>query len=366
MTHRRLRIRPQKVAKRKFNRLLSMKPTHFILIQLFLLSQISLIWPQSNLSLGDRYAIIVGGIGGREEYTEKYFSQTSRLYDFLVNKLGYERNNVVYLFEDTSFDSLNIDYTATAANVRRAFYRVAQTMQKDDQLLVFLVGHGTFDGRWSKFNLVGPDLRDIDFGRLLSELPTKKIILINTASTSGAFIERLSAEERVIITATKSGGQHYETNFADFFLDALSSEEADSNKDTRISMLEAFNFARASQDKWFEEKRRIRAEHPLLDDNGDGKGSQKLGAVGDGLLASRVYLNPISTELQSSLQHARSGMQSAVDSLLLRRVTLEAQIQELKARKPQMKAEEYGNELETLLVQLAKVSRELRKRESEN
>ncbi|NIR52292.1 hypothetical protein GWO43_03770 [candidate division KSB1 bacterium] len=203
-------------------------------------------------------------------------------------------------------------------------------------------------------------MRDIDFGQLLSQLPTQRIILVNTASASGPFIEKLSGEERVIITATKSGQEHFETSFADFFLDALTFDEADFNKDNRISMLEAFKFARTKQDNWFEEKRRIPSEHPLLDDNGDGEGSQDLRNSEDGLWASRVYLNPVSKELESSLKSLQSGSSSAKDSLLLQKARLEQEIEDLKARKPQMNPADYSQKLETLLIRLAKVSRELK------
>ena len=311
--------------------------------------------------LGERYAVIVGGPGGLEEYTDKYFSQTSRMYDLLVNRLGYDRDKVWYLFERTDYDSVNIRYQATADNVRRVFGELAQRLQKEDQLFVFLVGHGSFDGVWSRFNLVGPDLRDIDFARLLSSLPTQKIVLVNTASASGPFIERLSAPERVIITATKSGLQHYETNFADFFLDALTSETCDFNKDNRVSMREAFKCARTEQDRWFEEQRRIRAEHPLLDDNGDGRGTQNVEEGPDGTWAARVYLNPVSEELKRSLVNVQAGTQSRADSLRLQKAALEEQIQDLKARKAQLTPTEYAAQLETLLIRLARVNQELKK-----
>lgn len=157
----------------------------------------------------------------------------------------------------------------------------------------------------------------------------------------------------MIITATKSGYQHFETNFADFFLEALASKEADFNNDKRISMLEAFKFARNNQDKWFEEQRRIRAEHPLFDDNGDGKGNHDLEGASDGRWASRVYLGPISEELEATLEKIKSGKQTSRDTLLLKKLALEQQIEDLKAKKPQMDFEDYMRQLEALLIQLA-------------
>lgn len=232
-------------------------------------------------------------------------------------------------------------------------------MTPEDQLFVFLVGHGTFDGRWSKFNLVGPDLRGIDYAKLLAELPTRRIVFVNTSSASGPFIKTLSAEERVIITATKSGTQYHETSFADFFLDALSGTDSDFNKDGKVSMLEAFQYARRQQDQLYEDERRLRTEHPLLDDNGDGEGSQAPDDSDDGRWASRVSLYPVSPELQVTLEKAEAGTLSPADSLRLEKARLTTAVEDLKAKKDQLSSEEYAKQLESLLIRLAKVNREL-------
>ncbi len=184
---------------------------------------------------------------------------------------------------------------------------------------------------------------------------------MNTSSDSGPFIKKLSGKERVIITATKSGREYFETSFANFFLDAFADNQADSNKDKRVSILEAFKFAKTGQDKWYEEQRRLRAEHPLLDDNGDGKGSQDLEDAEDGKWASRVYLAGLSSALQTSLQRAKSGAQSPADSLRLEKLGFEQQIENLKAKKEQLSPKDYISQLESLLVQLAKTNQRLKK-----
>lgn len=326
----------------------------------------SILYPQSSM-FGERYAMIIGGIGGQPEFTEKFLQQTSRMYHLLVERFDYEPDNIVYLLEKPELDSAKINLQATAENVRKTFEQLAHRMKANDQLLVFMVGHGSYDGDWARFNLVGADLRDIDFVQLLDRLPTKKIIFVNTASASGPFVERLSGPQRVIITATKSGHEHFAANFTDFFLNALSSEEADINKDNRTSMAEAFSFAKTKQDKWFEEQRRVRAEHPILDDNGDGKGSPTLdGSAADGQWASRVYIGPVSAEWQAVVKKAESGQASPTDKMLLEKLALEQKIEDLKARKAQMAPAEYSRQLETLLVRLAKLNKEIKEKAGGN
>ncbi len=315
---------------------------------------------QENSGIGQRYALLIAGPGGQQEFTTKYLAQTTRLLSVLLDSLQYKKENIVYLHEHVSLDSTNIDGVATADNVRRALLDFKERLGPKDQLFVFMTGHGSFDGEWSKFNLVGPDLRDIDYAQLLAQLPTKKIIVVNTSSASGPFIRRLSAEERVIVTATKSGAQQFETNFADFFLDAITSGAADFDKDARISIAEAFNHARGSQDRWFEDKRLLRAEHPLLDDNADGDGSQDLGDSKDGSWASRVFLGPPSPEIRSTLEGLTAGSDSERDKLVLRKAALDEEIADLKARKEQLSPKAYSQKLETLLIELARISKQLK------
>ncbi|RMF57295.1 MAG: hypothetical protein D6743_19165, partial [Calditrichaeota bacterium] len=291
---------------------------------------------------GRRFALIIGGIGGEEAFTKKYLEQTQRMYNLLVERLQYQPANILYLFEDPALDSVRITGRSTAAEVKKAVRRLARELKPEDQLFVFMVGHGTFDGRWSKFNLVGPDLRDLDYAELLSRLPTDRIILVNTSSASGPFIKRISNKERVIVTATKTGLQNQETHFADFFIDAFASDAADINKDKRVSLAEAFRYARVHLEKWYGDKRRLAAEKPLLDDNGDGEGSPKLENAADGLWARRVYLAPVSQELEAALQKSRSGVpQSPREKLLFEKLALEQKIEDLKARKSQLTARAY-------------------------
>ncbi|MFQ5648646.1 MAG: hypothetical protein ACE5IY_01780 [bacterium] len=337
-----------------------MKSTGLLIKMHVLLLVVSAAFAQSSQAMGERYALIIGGAGGQKEFSDKYFEQTRRLYDLLADSLGYKEQNLIYLFEDLAYDSLKITAVANSANVRNSMEQLSKKMHPEDQLLVVLIGHGTFDGEWAKFNLVGPDLKDIDYAEMLATLPTRRIIVVNTSSASGPFIKRLSTKERVVVTATKSGAQYFETNFADFFLDALANEAADSNKDKRISLLEAFTYARTSQDDWFEENRRLRAEHPLLDDNGDGVGSQEFDDSKDGLWASRVYLGPAAPELEAALQKMSTGDQSPLDKLRLEKFQLQQQIEELKTRKDQLAPEEYSKQLETLLIRFAQVSRKIK------
>ena len=141
-------------------------------------------------------------------------------------------------------------------------------------IFVTLIGHGSFAGGTARFNLPGPDLSAADFNAMLQKLPTKQIVFVNTSSSSGPFVEALSGPGRTIVTATRNGAEQYATLFGGFFVDALTSDAADADKNKRVSVLEAFNYAKAEVARAYEREGLLATEHALLDDNGDKEGSQ--------------------------------------------------------------------------------------------
>ncbi|MGH7602156.1 MAG: hypothetical protein ACREOI_37805, partial [bacterium] len=237
------------------------------------------------------HVIIIAGKGGQPEFTEKYAQFARQFYDILVGKHGFSPSQIS-VFAESEMKLPIASAPCLADNVRAAFDRLAGTVQKTDMLAVILFGHGTFDGDWAKFNLEGSDLRDLDFAQLLDRLPAQRQIFVNTSAASGPFIEKISRQGRVIIAATRNGEEKYATVFPEYFIEAfLKPEEADLDKNSRVSLLEAFDYSRDHVVRFYESANRLRPEHPLLDDNGDGNGSETPAAYsGDGQIANRTFL----------------------------------------------------------------------------
>jgi hypothetical protein len=255
--------------------------------------------------------------------------------------------------------------TCTATNVETTFMKLAGALQAEDVIVVVLFGHGTADANFAKLNLIGTDLRDIDFARLLEHLPARQQVIVNTTAASAGFIEKLARSERVVITATRSAEEKYVTVFPEYFVEAfVKGEEVDLNKDRKISFLEAFDYARDRVVRFYEQANRLRPEHPLLDDNGDGLGSEIPAAQGftakvssaanDGMLAARLFFD---AGAAAALSEAPATLAGPLEQ---KKAKLLAEIETLKTRKASLPAPEYERKLEELFVALARLNREIK------
>ncbi len=102
----------------------------------------------------------------------------------------------------------------------------------------------------------------------------------------------LSGKDRTVITATRTEGERNQTRYGEYFAEALSTDDADMDKDGRVSMLEAFTWARRRVVESYERDGQLLTEHAVLDDNGDGKGTDEPGQPGeDGALARTLFLS---------------------------------------------------------------------------
>jgi len=294
-----------------------------------------------------KFAVIISGIGGEEAYSTRFAKWAADLRAALVDRLGFAEDHLITLNEKPG----EHEQQCSADAVRDAFSRLRNSVKSDNQVFVFFIGHGSFDGKVAKFNLFKTDLTAADYAQLINNLPTRKVVIVNTASASGEFIKPLSGPGHVVITATRSGQEQIATRFAEYFIAALGNPEADTDKNGRVSALEAFNYASKMTGSYYEQKGILATEHPLLDDNGDGVGHAKA-EEGDGALAKTTYFD--------SLPLQQAGGDEELAKLFSERLRLEGEIEQLKARKAQMNEDEYDAALEKLLIEFAKVGQGIR------
>ena len=289
----------------------------------------------------NKVAVIINGAGGEPAYAKQFAEWTADLNSVLSQRYGFDSRQIRVLSEKQ----------ATAEEVKRTFTALKSELDANNVVFLFLIGHGSFDGKEAKFNLVGPDLSAADYNQLLTALPTRRIAVFNMSSASGEFVKPLSAKGRIVVTATRNGQETNATRFPGFFIAALKATDGDTDQDGHTSILEAFVYANRLTEEFYKRAGRLATEHALLDDNGDGIGREKPDA-GEGLLARATYLDSLSVD--------EAAASAATGRLLKERARLEGEIEQLIARKTNMPEAEYEAMLERLFIELAKVNRSIK------
>jgi len=296
----------------------------------------------------NKHAVIINGAGGEPEYATQFEKWTMELSSVLSDRYGFDSKQIKVLTEKPA-DATTA--RSTAEVVKGTFATLKSQLDANNILFLFLIGHGSFDGKESKFNLVGPDLSATEYNAMLSALPTRRVVVFNMSSASGEFIKSLAAKGRIVVTATRNGQETNATRFAGFFIAALNATDADTDQDGHTSVLESFVYANRLTEDFYKRAGRLATEHALIDDNGDGVGHEKVEA-GEGLLARTIYLDSLSGD--------EAAANVATAKLLKDRARLEGEIEQLIARKGSMQEAEYEATLERLFIELAKVNRSIK------
>jgi hypothetical protein len=296
-------------------------------------------------------AVIVG-LAGEPEHAELFQRWGATLVDASA-KLGVAKP--IYLAEKTDVDPKRITGRSTKDEIVKAFDAL-KAAGEDDVVFIVLIGHGTFDGKVAKFNLPGPDMTPADFEPLLKGLKSRHVVFVNTASASGPFIEALAGQGRTVVSATRTGSERFATLFGGYFVDAIAGSEADADKNKRISVLEAFTFAKREVATAYEREGIMLTEHALLSDSG-GEGIPNPSIDGkQGKVAALLSLG--STTAGDPLPE-----DPKLRALYLERRDLERRIEALKLLKGSMPADRYTSELEKLATDLALKTRQIRETE---
>ncbi|MBI3666329.1 MAG: hypothetical protein HY236_08915 [Acidobacteria bacterium] len=280
-----------------------------------------LVAPALRAQTGATYFLIVGGLGGEPDYEQRFAAYVKDLEQICRSAAG-----------DPARVTTLSGKTATKQAIQAALDSLARATTPADSLAVFLIGHGTFDGTTYKFNIPGPDVTGEELRGLLDRIPAGRQLVVNATSSSGVCAEVLARENRIVVTATRSGTERNATVFARYWVEALRDPAADADKNESISALEAFRYAEEKVKRFYADQKRLATEHPRL----------------EGKLAASFVLARLGSAAVAATDPARRKM-------LARREGLEQQIDALKYKKSALPAEQYKKELERLLLELARV-----------
>jgi len=274
------------------------------------------------------HVVIVTGIGGGAEYAARFHASASAM-AAAARSGGVPDGNIAYLAGDSAPGIAR----STKANVERALGDALRRAGADDLVFVLLIGHGSHEGAESRLNLPGPDITAAGISSLLAGARSRRVVVVNAASGSGDFVAALAAPGRTIVTATKSSAERNETLFAQHFVAAFAGAGADTDKDGKTSVLEAFEYARREVARAYAADNRLLTEHAVLEDGADGA------------VARSLHLGAPAP--------AASSADPAMARLLEQKRDVETRLAALRRRKDTMPATEYDAQLERLLVELA-------------
>lgn len=281
------------------------------------------------------HVLIVTGLAGEPQYGIKFHSAGVAVYQAAKTKWGVADSSLIYLADDPTADPQRIKGRSTKTEIQNAFLALSHRVAAGDVLVVFLLGHGSGEGPASAVNVSGPDPTAADYSSWLAGFAKETVVFVNASSASGDFVPVLAGPGRIVITATKTAFERNESVFASFLADGLASGSADADKDGRVSVLEAFQFARQETAKSYSDANKLMTEHAILSDS---------------TLAQLVRFGAAATSSDPKVAALQTELRDLQDQLTV-----------LKSRKAQMDSAKYDSELERLLIAIAEKTDAIKK-----
>lgn len=283
-----------------------------------------------GLAPAELQVVVLEGLGGEERYTEQFSAQVSAIEIAAAALTSADR---IQVFRNGNYSRDTVIEFFTGLDGR---------MQSDDRLAVFLIGHGSYDDHEYKFNIGGPDITDSDLKDMLDIGGGGNQLIVNTSSSSGATLALLERDDRTLILATRSGAERHATRFGNYFVAALSSDNADVDKNRIVTAEEAYLFADRQVSDYFERNGQLATEHSKI------AGGQ----------AARFGLARLGSQTQNRGD-------AELRRLIVRRDELNSDIEGLRLRRDSMTADAYQAELLENMLDLAVLEEQIEQREGE-
>jgi hypothetical protein len=282
------------------------------------------------VALSAMHVVIIEGLGGESRYTEQFTEQIAAI-ESAAQSLTTSDRIRVFRADEASRD-----------DVLQFFETLKSQIADDDQLALYLIGHGSYDDYEYKFNIQGPDLTGEDLAGMLDGMPETSQLLVSTGSASGAIAELVASDNRMLILGTRSGAERHATRFGIYFAAALDDPTADLDKNQLVSAAEAFSFAERRVDDYFERNGQLATEHPRM----------------EGERANRFNV----ARIGSARPDSDDGV---LAELISRRDELNARVDSLRLDQDSMTPAGYRSRLLQNMIELAETEEAIEQRERE-
>jgi hypothetical protein len=288
------------------------------------------------------YYVTVAGLGGEPDYEQRFTGLASDL-DKLFKASGPDAHVYTLKAGDSTREKLT-----------GALAQVAREAKPEDDFVLTLIGHGSYDGVEYKFNLVGPDISGTELAKLCDRIPSRRQLIVNTTSSSGGSVIALQKSGRAVITATKTGTEKNATVFARYWVEALQDPTADTDKNEALSAMELFQYADRKTAGFYESQKRLATEHAVFEDTGKKDPVRAPADSGEGRFLANFTVLRIGESQKAANDPAKR-------ELLAKKEQLEEKIDTLKYQKAAMPEDDYKKQLTETLLELARTQEELDK-----
>ena len=285
------------------------------------------------------FYVIVAGLGGEPEYEQRFAAAANDL------------DRIFKAADATARVYTLVGAEATAARFRDTMNTVEREAKTDDDFVLILIGHGSFDGIEYKFDLPGPDVTAAEIAAMCDRVPSRRQLIVDTTSASGGAMQALEKPGRAVIAATKSGTEKNATVFARYWVEAFEDPSADADKSDSVSAMEAFLYATEKTAAFYNTEKRLAAEHAVFNDVGHGEPVREAGN-GQGMLLSNFTLLRLGASQLAANDPAKRA-------LLDKKEELERKIDMLRYRKAAIDPADYKKQLTDALVELSRVQEKL-------
>ncbi len=151
------------------------------------------------------YAVLING-----HADQRHWNDFSFLYRTLRTVYGYNRANIFVAdsnFKDIASDlsgegKIDITSGSTLADVQTLFERLKTLLKPTDHLLIAVNDHGGLQGSESTIILNDTEITATDFSKLVTALPTRRLLAIYEQCFSGGFVRPTVAYNRVAMSAS--------------------------------------------------------------------------------------------------------------------------------------------------------------------
>ena len=242
---------------------------------------------------GNAHALIITGINKNAKDRQTKDKAVVDLRNFLLDSASIKRDRLAVLANSRSLARTPSEIS-TARNLKEQIDVFAATVNPADTFIFYYVGQANVVADKLRLNLPGADITHEQLAEWLSRVKASSILIVLDCPGAGLAVKALAGQGRIVVAGC-TADQHYSTRFSEYFVPALGENKNDTDKDGKVSLLEAFTSASRQLDDFYRSMGLLKTETPVLEDNGDGEPRNKPWRFKqdktDGAAASKFFLS---------------------------------------------------------------------------